>query len=129
MKTLTASETLSVLIENRLDRAGNPGFAFRNPPTSIFYDWHAHPCHQITYARRGTTQIEGPDGRHLLPTGHAIWIPAGTRHRTMIHNLDGVSVYFDPTSFPADFVPQIQIFPAIPLVQEMIFHTLHRSEG
>lgn len=129
MKTLTASETRSVLIENRLDRSDNPGFAFRNPPTSIFYDWHEHPCHQITYARRGTTQIEGPDGRHLLPTGHAIWIPAGTRHRTMIRNLDGVSVYFDPTHFPAGFAKHIQTFPAAPLLQEMLFHTLRWTAG
>jgi AraC-like DNA-binding protein len=129
MKSLTARETQSVLVENRLDGPGKPGFAFRNPSSAIFYDWHAHPCHQITYARRGTTLIEGPDGHHLLPTAHAIWIPAETRHRTMIRNLDGVSIYFDPACFPHDHTKRIQTFPITTMVQEMLLHTLRWQPG
>lgn len=127
MKTLTARETLSVLIENRLDGPGTPGFAFRNPSTPVFYDWHEHPCHQITYARRGATQIEAREGRYLLPAAHAIWIPAGTRHRTMIRDLEGVSVYFDPAQFPSGRAEHIQTFPVTTLLQEMLFHTLRWS--
>ncbi|GBR06502.1 helix-turn-helix transcriptional regulator [Acetobacter oeni] len=129
MKNLTARETQSVLVENRLNGPGKPGFAFLNPSSAVFYDWHAHPCHQITYARRGTTQIEGPDGHHLLPTAHAIWIPAETRHRTMIRDLDGVSVYFDPACFPSDGADYIQTFPVTAMVREMLFHTLRWQAG
>ncbi|MFT8355549.1 MAG: AraC family transcriptional regulator [Gluconobacter japonicus] len=129
MKNLTSRETRGVLVENRLDSRGKPGFAFRNPSSAIFYDWHAHPCHQITYAKRGTTQIEGPDGHHLLPTAHAIWIPAETRHRTMIRDLDGVSVYFDPVYFPRDHMDRIQTFPVTTMLQEMLFHTVRWQPG
>ena len=129
MKTLTATETHSVLVANRLDTSAKPGFAFRNPSCAIFYDWHAHPCHQITYARRGTTQVEGPDGHHLLPTAHAIWIPAQTRHRTMICDLDGVSVYFDPACFPHAQTEHVQIFPITTMLQEMLLHTLRWQAG
>ncbi|MFT8930770.1 MAG: helix-turn-helix transcriptional regulator [Acetobacter syzygii] len=129
MKNLTSRETQGVLVENRLDGPGKPGFAFRNPSSAIFYDWHAHPCHQITYAKRGTTQIEGPDGHHLLPTAHAIWIPAETRHRTMIRDLDGVSVYFDPAYFPHDHMDHIQTFPVTTMLQEMLLHTVRWQPG
>lgn len=129
MKNLTASETQSVLAGNGLDERGNPGFAFRNPSTPLFYDWHEHPCHQITYARRGTTQVEGPEGWYLRPTAHALWIPAGTRHRTMIRNLDGVSVYFDPAHFAAGAAAHIQTFPVSAMVGAMLFHTLRWPAG
>ncbi|MBO1328263.1 helix-turn-helix transcriptional regulator [Acetobacter suratthaniensis] len=129
MKTLTASETQTILIRNGLDERGKPGFAFRNPSAPVFYDWHDHPCHQITYAKCGTTQIEGPDGWHLLPTAHALWIPAETRHRTMIRNLDSVSVYFDPANFPTQWTSHIQTFPVPVMIREMLFHTLHWPAG
>jgi hypothetical protein len=129
MKNLTSRETQGVLVENRLDGPGKPGFAFRNPSSAIFYDWHAHPCHQITYAKRGTTQVEGPDGHHLLPTAHAVWIPAETRHRTMIRDLDGVSVYFDPAYFPDDHTDHIQTFPITTMLQEMLLHTVRWQPG
>lgn len=129
MKNLTSRETQGVLVENRLDGPGQPGFAFRNPSSAIFYDWHAHPCHQITYARRGTTQIEGPDGHHLLPAAHAVWIPAETRHRTMIRDLDGVSVYFDPAYFPHGHMEHIHTFPITTMLQEMLLHTVRWQSG
>ncbi|MBS0994070.1 helix-turn-helix transcriptional regulator [Gluconobacter cerinus] len=128
MQNLTANQTQSILIENRIDTSGGLGFGFRNPSIAVFYDWHEHPRHQITYARRGTTQIEGPEGRHLLPASHAIWIPAGTRHRTMMRNLDGVSVYFDPAHFSAETLERIQTFPVTAVIKEMLFHTLRWSD-
>lgn len=129
MKTLTAAETQAVLAQTGLDRPRNAGFAIRTSSTSLFYDWHAHPYHQITYARGGTTQIEGPDGWHLLPTGHAIWIPANTRHRTMIRDLDGVSVYFEASDFPQSHAGIIQTFPVTTVVREMLFYALRWPDG
>lgn len=129
MKNLTATETQSILLESHLTGPGNPGFAFRNPSGALFYNWHSHACHQITYARSGTTQIEGPGGHHLLPAAHAVWIPANTRHRTMIRNLNGVSVYFDPAHFPTCGIEGIQTFPITPMLAEMLFHTLRWPAG
>lgn len=128
MKMLTALETQIVLTESGLDRPQTGSFAIRKSAEAIFYDWHEHPHHQVTYARKGTTQIEGPTGRHLLPGGHAIWIPAHTRHRTMIRNLDGVSLFFDPTKFP-DARSEITTFSVTPLLREMFFHALHWPDG
>lgn len=118
-----------MLLESRLTDPGNPGFAFRNPSSALFYGWHSHACHQITYARSGTTQIEGPDGHHLLPAGHAVWVPANTRHRTMIRNLNGVSVYFHPAHFSGCSTTVLQTFPVTSMVADMLFHTLRWPAG
>lgn len=85
------------------------------------------PPDHICKTRHST--IEGPDGHHLLPTAHAIWIPAETRHRTMIRDLDGVSVYFDPAYFPQDHMDHIQTFPITRMLQEMLLHTVRWQPG
>lgn len=128
MKILTPPETQAILTETGLDRPQNAGFAIRKSTEAIVYNWHEHHYHQITYARKGTTQIEGPEGRHLLPAGHALWIPAHTRHRTMIRNLDGVALYFDPAELP-DTSDRIRTFSVPPVLREMFFHALCWPDG
>nr|WP_294914839.1 helix-turn-helix transcriptional regulator [uncultured Neokomagataea sp.] len=128
MKILTVAETQTVLAENGLDRVQANSFAIKKSTEAIFYDWHTHPYHQITYARKGTTQVEGPEGRHLLPAGHAIWIPPHTRHRTMIRNLDGISLFFNPIEFPGVY-SEIRTFVVTSLLREMFLHALHLSDG
>src|SRR6185312_9763549 len=94
MKPLSKEETRNMLRAHGLDRPAGIGFAFLDPARNIFYDWHEHDYHQLLYAMDGPTQIETARGRHVLPTGRAAWIPAGARHRTLISDSEGTSLYF-----------------------------------
>lgn len=42
---------------------------------------HAHDEAQLIYAAAGMVQIHTPEGRWLVPSQLAVWIPAGTSHR------------------------------------------------
>jgi len=46
----------------------------------------------------------------------------------MIRNLDGVSLFFDPTEFPNAW-SEIKTFSVMPLLREMFFHALHWPDG
>jgi AraC-like DNA-binding protein len=121
MGSLTAKETRDALHAYGLDRPVGVGFAFLDRRAHAFYDWHAHDYHQLLYAIDGPTQIETVRGRHVLPTGRAAWIPAGTRHRTLISEASGASLYFSPDIVP-DPSERVRILLASPLMREMIVH-------
>ncbi|CDG41208.1 MULTISPECIES: helix-turn-helix transcriptional regulator [Asaia] len=128
MKILSSTETMTVLVEAGLDRPQQKSFALRQSTDAIFYDWHAHSYHQIICARAGTTQIEGPDGRYLLPAAHALWIPARTRHRTMIRNHDGMSFFLAPDDAQT-VIEAMTTFPLTPILTEMMFYALRWPDG
>lgn len=119
MRALDGEETQGILRSYGLDRPTGVGFAFLNPARNIFYDWHAHEYHQLIYAIDGPTQIETEHGRYVLPEGRAAWIPSGTRHRTLVTNANGVSLYFSPSAV-CDTSSRIKILIATPLMREMI---------
>ncbi|WP_025884599.1 helix-turn-helix transcriptional regulator [Asaia prunellae] len=128
MRILTVEETKVALEDHGLDRLQGIGMARRESHEALFYAWHDHQHHQILFARKGTTQVEGQDGRHLLPAGHALWIPARTRHRTMIRDLDGLSLFLD-AEVVVGSCETICVFPVSPVLQEMLFHVVRWSEG
>ncbi len=121
MRTLDNEETQSVLRAYGLDRPSGVGFAFLDPARNVFYDWHSHAYHQLLYAVDGPTQIETEHGRYILPQGRAAWIPAGVRHRTLITEAKGVSLYFAPEAVRDD-APRVKILVASALMREMILY-------
>jgi len=128
MKRLTGEQTAAALRDYGLDAPHGLGFGFRDRTPEIFYDWHDHPYHQLIYAVAGATQIETAQARYLLPTGRAAWIPAGTRHRTLISSIEGASLYFAPGSV-ADGQGRVRILVAEPMMREMILHALRWPQG
>jgi AraC-like DNA-binding protein len=122
MRPLSREETQDRLQAHGLDRPAGIGFAFLDPARTIFYDWHRHDYHQLIYAIDGPTQIETGRGRHVLPTGRAAWIPAGTHHRTLISDAIGASLYFSP-DVVSDPSQRVRILVANPLMREMIVHS------
>ncbi len=123
MRTLDQSGTQLALRDYGLVRPSGQAFSFRDPERAIAYDWHDHPYHQLLYAVAGTVQIETAGARHLLPTGRAAWIPAGQRHRTLVHQVDTASLYFAPEAV-ADGAGRVRIIVASPVMREMILHAL-----
>ena len=128
MRRLDGEETNAALHHHRLDRPRGIGFAFRDRASGVFYDWHAHDYHQLIYAVRGTTQIETEQARHLLPTGRAAWIPSGVRHRTLMSQIEGASLYFNPDAAPG-MDGRVRILLASPVMREMILYALRWPLG
>jgi hypothetical protein len=93
MRRLDARQTKETLRRHGLEAKGAPAFAFRDRARQTFYDWHAHSNHQLIFALEGPTQIETEAARYFLPVGRAAWIPAGVRHRTLITDADGTSLF------------------------------------
>lgn len=121
MKSLTDDETRTALVSHGLDRPSGIGFAFLDRARNVFYDWHSHDYHQLIYAIDGPTQIETARGRHVLPSGRAVWIPARTWHRTLISQASGASLFFSP-DIVADTGGRVRILVASSLMREMILH-------
>jgi AraC-like DNA-binding protein len=128
MRCLDEQETRQALRGYHLDEPRGPGFAFRDRARNTFYDWHTHAYHQLIYTVRGTTQIETEQARYFLPTGRAAWIPVATRHRTLITDVDGASLYFAPETVP-DPQRRVRVLVASPLMREMILHAIRWPLG
>jgi AraC-like DNA-binding protein len=128
MRVLSSTETRNALQSYGLDRPEGIGFAFLDRARNTFYDWHSHDYHQLIYAMDGPTQIDTGRGRHILPTGRGAWIPAGTRHRTLITEAEGASIYFSPDIVP-DGTDRVRILVANSLMREMILHATRWPRG
>lgn len=127
MRRLTAKATAETLRQHGLDRPSEPVFAFRDPARNTFYDWHTHPNHQLIFALDGATQIETGQARYLLPVGRAAWIPAGVRHRTLVSDADGTSLYFAPGSVAGG--DRVRILLANALMREMVLYAMRWPRG
>jgi AraC-like DNA-binding protein len=128
MRSLTPEETTDALDAYGLNAPRGVGFAFADHAKHTLYDWHSHDYHQLIYATDGASWIETEQGRHVLPTGRAAWIPAHSRHRTLIAHADGASLYFAPESLP-DISGRIRILVAPPMMREMILHAMRWPLG
>jgi hypothetical protein len=123
MRRLNEQETQTQLQVYNLDQPRGPGFAFCDPARNTVYDWHTHDYHQLIYAAAGTLQVETEGTRHVLTVGAAAWIPAATRHRTLIADVAGASLYFAPDAV-CDHSGRVRILGANAVMREMILHAL-----
>jgi AraC-like DNA-binding protein len=121
MRRLSPAQTRSAIASYGLNRPKGLGFSFRNVERDTLYDWHAHAYHQLAYASAGAMWIETSEGRHVLPSGRAAWIPARLRHRTLTGLVDGTSIYFRPNTVSGSD-HRIRILVAPPLMREMILY-------
>jgi AraC-like DNA-binding protein len=128
MRRLNANQTAATLRDHGLDRSSPSAFAFRDRARHTFYGWHAHPDHQLIFALEGVTQIETAAARYFLPVGRAAWIPAGVRHRTLISDTDGTSLYFprDAVAAPGE---RVRILAADNLMREMALYAMRWPRG
>jgi len=128
MRQLDEQETSRRIRGYRLDQPSGPGFAFRDRARNTAYGWHTHEYHQLIYAAAGVTQVETAGARYVLPAGGAAWIPAGVRHRTLVGDVDGVSLYFSPDSVVSPGTG-VRVLVASPVMREMILHASQWSLG
>ncbi|WP_308646508.1 AraC family transcriptional regulator [Nocardia cyriacigeorgica] len=73
-------------------------------PRGHWFPLHQHPQHQIAWAAGGVLTVETAGGRWILPTTRALWIPAGTAHRTgTAEGADMRGIFIEPDRCPLAF--------------------------
>ncbi|QHC28830.1 AraC family transcriptional regulator [Streptomyces sp. HF10] len=107
-------------------------------PAGRWFRAHDHPRHQLAWAVRGVLGVTVGDETWVLPTTRALWIPAGTVHRTgaprdtVLHSL-----YVDPTRCPLDWPAPVAVGVGA-LLAQLLAHlgrfdlapdARHRAEG
>jgi AraC-like DNA-binding protein len=79
---------------------------------------HAHGLHQLLRIERGAVAFGHDRGAWVVPTGGAVWVPAGLRHRfEALDDTMAWALYVRPR--PADRLP-----PAGPVELSPLLHTL-----
>jgi len=79
-----------------------------------------HAWHQLTFATRGHLEVITEDSRSFVPVDRAVWVPAGTRHTTVMRApISMRSIFVAAPIVPASRVRTIEV---VPLLREMIVH-------
>jgi len=91
-------------------------------PSGHWFPWHAHDHHQLAWAPRGTVVVRVGDRHWVLPPARALWVPAGTRHRTGSSG-DAVlrGIYADPARCPVAW-PEARMVRVGPLLAALLDH-------
>ncbi|WP_142097278.1 AraC family transcriptional regulator [Bordetella hinzii] len=69
------------------------------PPGQLL-DWHRHRRAQLLYGATGLMQVAAGQGAWVVPSGQALWIPAGVAHRVRMLGVSTRSVYIEPARAP-----------------------------
>lgn len=105
---------------------------YRDDITSEAYVWyeqqwqhddyvHLHSRAQLTYVKEGYQYIHTEKHIYLVPQHHVAWIPASTSHRTTSEaSTVNLMVVLFKTPPANDFFKQVQVFPAPPILKEML---------
>jgi AraC-like DNA-binding protein len=99
-------------------RAG--AFVYEGPALST--QWHAHDFHQLEYTTHGALGVAAREAHYTCPPHQAIWISAGTEHRSLLGRACTVSVFFAPELTPALNASGVRVLRATPLLREMTLY-------
>ncbi|HTU57017.1 MAG TPA: helix-turn-helix transcriptional regulator, partial [Polyangiales bacterium] len=99
-------------------RAGT--FVYDGP--ALATTWHVHAQHQLEYSTGGTLGVASRHAQYTCPPHQAIWIAAGTEHRTLLGRARTVSVFFAPELAPTLGTRGVRVLQATPLLREMVLY-------
>ncbi|KAF1008899.1 MAG: HTH-type transcriptional regulator NimR [Luteibacter sp.] len=77
---------------------------------------HRHARHQLIYARSGLLVVTSPQGRWIVPSTRALWMPAGTPHSVRcVDAVEERNLYVSPeaASHLPDAVFAVQVGPLL----------------
>ncbi|QXI27758.1 AraC family transcriptional regulator [Pseudomonas vanderleydeniana] len=81
---------------------------------------HCHNEAQLVYATRGVMYVCTEQGSWAIPTGHALWVPAGVAHEIrMSGEVRMRTLLIDPALYPVAAV-QCQVIQVSNLLRELI---------
>src|SRR5437899_2976979 len=89
-------------------------------PAGTWFPWHGHAVHQLVWSARGVVAVNVGDAHWVLPPTRAMWLPAGSRHRTGAVGRAALrGIYADPDRCPVHW-PQPQLVAVRPLLRELL---------
>ncbi len=98
----------------------------RTYPVTFLHDRVERRCeprwHAVTYAARGTLEVEAGDGRHLVPADRAVVIPAGTAHTVTMRAPIAVRSLFIAAPAARRGFERVRVVAVAPLLRELIVH-------
>lgn len=91
-----------------------------NHPAGMVVAEHQHARHQLIYAHSGLMSVTSPQGRWIVPSTRAIWMPAGTPHSVRcVAAVDERNVYVSTDAAP-DLPTSVSAVEVSPLLRELI---------
>jgi AraC-like DNA-binding protein len=82
---------------------------------------HLHPEHQLIYASHGVMNVWSNDITWVVPPQRAVWIPARTPHRIIIHGAASMRTLYVKTHL-IRFSRTCCVVSVPPLLRELILH-------
>lgn len=87
---------------------------------------HQHPWHQFLYAASGAMTVSTQNSSWMIPTGRAVFIPAGCTHAIRMWGaVEMRTLYLSPglTGFEN---PNCRVVEVTPLLRELVLRTVER---
>lgn len=98
----------------------------RTYPVTFLHDRVERRCearwHAVTYAARGTLEVEAGGVRHLVPADRAVVIPAGTAHTVTMRAPIAVRSLFVAAPAARRGFERVRVVAVTPLLRELIIH-------
>jgi hypothetical protein len=98
----------------------------RTYPVTFLHDRVERRCeprwHAVTYAARGTLEVEAGGVRHLVPADRAVVIPAGTAHTVTMRAPIAVRSIFVAAPAARRGFERVRVVAVTPLLRELIIH-------
>ena len=96
----------------------------RTYPVTFLHDVveerHDRKWHQLTFATRGHLEVIAEDTRSFVPADRAVWVPAGTRHTTVMRApISMRSIFVAAPMLRADRIRTLEVAP---LLRELILY-------
>jgi AraC-like DNA-binding protein len=85
---------------------------------------HSHPRGHIIFTESGSCWVDTPEGRWLVPHGHAIWIPPHLHHEVYGHGPVTARVIFVDPAYVAGMPSRCGTVAVGSLLVELILRTL-----
>ena len=87
---------------------------------------HQHPWHQFLYAISGAMTVSTKNSSWMIPTGRAVFIPAGCAHAIrMWGTVEMRTLYLSPTLTGFEN-PNCRVVEVTPLLRELVLRTVER---
>jgi AraC-like DNA-binding protein len=81
---------------------------------------HQHPRAQLVYAISGVMTVSCPQGRWVVPTGRAVWVPPYTSHDIQIAGQVRMRTVFVAPDARVDLSSACEVIEVSPLLREAI---------
>jgi len=114
----------------RLTAEQEPFLAIRSLATNYSsgyrIDSHRHPWHQSLYATSGAMTVSTDQSSWMIPTGRAVFIPAGCAHAIRMWGAVEMRTVYRSSALTGFENTECRVVEVTPLLRELILRTVER---